>query len=208
MTDAEKRAKMEAFGKKYGVGEQNHDRAPEKKPAPPRPAPPGAERTRPNRDENEFMLNLMIVRNALAKYSPALRERARRAGRYTWRDIRLMFRLVDKVQLQLTNTMPDRRNEYYAAYAQGGHYELVMNGPVRNPRLVLIQDKHLAALTEAAMEAECPMCFREGSEIGKCALRAALLEVAVPREIEDGLWRKCEYRDAASQLINNKEVTI
>lgn len=202
MTETEKKAKLEAFGRKYRGGSAS--REPDAENALPAEIP----RTNPNRPENEFMLNLMILRNSLARYAPAARERAKRAGRYTWRDIRLMLRLVDKVQDALLQTMPQRRDEYYRAYAQGGHYELVMNGPVRGTRFVLISDRHLAALTESAMESECVMCFRDGSEIGKCKLRAALLECAPPTQLQDGLWQRCEYREAARQVLNDQEVTI
>lgn len=166
------------------------------------------ERSRPNRKENELMLNLMILRNALVAYGPAARERAKRAGPTVWRDIRLLTVLVEKVQTALLRTMPQRRDKYYTAYAQHGHYELAMNGPIRGKRLVLISDKYLGAVCEAAMENECLMCIREGNEIGGCLLRQALLEVAAPTEIQDGKWKKCEYRDAAGKLIHGEEVNV
>lgn len=165
-------------------------------------------RTKPNRLENEFMLNLMILRNALVAMGPAIRERARRAGKTTWRDIRLMTRLVEKVQEQLILTMPVRRDDYYSSYAKHGHYELMINGPIRNKRMVLISDRYLGALCEAAMKTECCMCMREGSEISGCLLRQALLEVAPPKEVMDRKWRKCEYRDAAGKLIHGEEVDV
>ena len=154
------------------------------------------------------MLNLMIVRNTLIGRSEKLRERCRRAGKWVWRDVRLLTRLVCKVQDALMDTVPESRIEYYDAYRRGGHYELVMNGPVRQTRYVLISDRKLAALTEAAMESECAMCMRDGSEIGHCLLREALLEVAPPTEVEQGRWRKCEYRRAAGQLIRDEDVSI
>lgn len=166
------------------------------------------EKTKPNRRENEFMLNLMILRNALVAFGPVVRERARRAGRTTWRDIRLMTRLCCKVQDQMLATMPASKDDYYRAYAEHGHYELQMNGPVRNRRVVLISDKYLAAICEAAMENDCCMCMREGNEIGSCLLRQALLEVAPPTEVLDGRWTRCEYREAAGQLIREEEVTV
>lgn len=172
------------------------------------PAGAGVIRTKPNRTENEFMLNLMILRNALVRMGPAMQERARRAGGNCWRDIRMMAVTVTKVQEQLIATMPSRRDDYYLTYAQHGHYELMINGPIRNPRMVLIADKYLGALCEAAMRSECIMCMREGSEIGTCLLRQALLEVVPPTEVEDGRWRKCEYRDAASSLIRDEAITI
>ena len=168
----------------------------------------GVIRTKPNRTENEFMLNLMILRNALVRMGPAMQERARRAGGNCWRDIRMMAVTVTKVQEQLIATMPPRRDDYYMTYAQHGHYELLINGPIRNPRMVLIADKYLGALCEAAMRSECIMCMREGAEIGTCLLRQALLEVVPPTEVQDGRWRKCEYRDAASSLIRDEAITI
>lgn len=166
------------------------------------------DRDKPNRKENEFMLNLMILRNALVAFGPAIRERASRAGKTTWRDIRLMTRLCEKVQEQLIATMPGHRDDYYSTYARHGHYELVMNGPIRNPRLVLIQDKYLGALCEAAMKSECLLCMRTGGEIRDCVLRQALLDVAPPTEVSDGRWPRCEYRDAAGSIIRDEEVSI
>lgn len=165
-------------------------------------------RTNPTKRENEMMLNLMILRNALHLYGPATRERAKRAGPTVWRDLRLLTVLVEKVQEALLKTMPQRRDDYYTTYAKHGHYELAMNGPIRNPRMVLISDKYLAALCEAAMEGECTQCFREGRQIGQCMLRQAMLEVAPPRELQDGRWLKCEYRDAAGSLICGEDITI
>ena len=165
-------------------------------------------RTKPNRRENEFMLNLMVLRNTLKTNAPACRERAKAAGKWTWRDIRLMLALVNKVQSAMLRTMPESRDDYYAAYAMHGHYELHIDGPVRTPRMLLVTDKHLASLAEAAMKSECIMCMREGSEISQCELREALLESAVPTEYQEGKWKKCEYRDAAGQLVRGEDATI
>lgn len=174
------------------------------------PEIPGQLKTKPNRKENEFMMNLMILRNTVKQNAPACRERARLAGKWVWRDIRLLTVLVERIQERLLRTMPASRDDYYRAYAQHGHYELHMNGPVRTPRHILMTDRHAAALAEAAMKSECILCMREGSEIGQCELREALLESAVPTAIEDGdsLYRKCEYRDAAGQLVQGKDVSI
>lgn len=156
------------------------------------------------------MLNLMVLRNTLMRNAPACRERARLAGKWIWRDIRLATVLICRIQEALLRTMPSSREDYYIAYAQHGHYELHIDGPIRTPRQLLITDKHLATICEAAMESECLLCMREGKEIDHCELREALLESAVPTEIRDGdsLFRRCEYRDAAGQLIHGKDVTI
>lgn len=167
-------------------------------------------KTKPNKRENEFMLNLMVLRNTLMRNAPACRERARLAGKWIWRDIRLATVLICRIQEALLKTMPQSRDDYYLAYAKHGHYELHIDGPIRTPRQLLITDKHLATICEAAMESECLLCMREGNEIDRCELRDALLESAVPTEIRDGdsPFRRCEYRDAAGQLIHGKDVTI
>lgn len=223
MTDERKAELLEAIYKR--IQEKNGSGGGAKNSGiPARPAPSGAgdggkvsvtagekvppARTNPNRAENEFMLNLMVLRNSLKRYAPECRERARRAGKWTWRDIRLLDTLVDKIQRNLLDTMPERREEYYLSYCKHGHYELVINGPIRGTRYVLISDRHLAELTESAMEAECMLCFREGSEIRNCLLRQAMLEVAPPTELQDGLWEKCEYREAARQVMNDEDVKI
>lgn len=189
-----------------------------KKPAAPRapeaaaeePEIPEAMRTKPNRAENEFMMNLMILRNTLKRNAPSCRERARLAGKWVWRDIRLMTVLVQRIQERLLRTMPASRDDYYRAYALHGHYELHMDGPVRSARHILMTDRHAAALAEAAMKSECILCMREGAEIGQCPLREALLESAVPTNIGDGdsRFRTCEYREAAGALVSGKDVTI
>ena len=165
-------------------------------------------RTKPNKQENEFMLNLMILRNTLKRNAPACRERARLAGKWVWRDIRLMLTLVCRIQEKMLRTMPAGRDDYYRAYAVHGHYELHINGPIRTSRQLLVTDKHLGEISEAAMKSECILCMREGSEIGQCKLREALLEAAPPTEIQEGLWRKCEYRDAAGALVQGRDVSI
>lgn len=171
---------------------------------------PEDRKTKPNKRENEFMLNLMVLRNTLMRNAPACRERARLAGKWIWRDIRLATVLICRIQEALLKTMPQSRDDYYLAYAKHGHYELHIDGPIRTPRQLLITDKHLATICEAAMESECLLCMREGNEIDRCELRDALMDAAVPTEIRDGdsPFRRCEYRDAAGQLIHGEDVTI
>ena len=178
--------------------------------ADPAPEIPEDRKTKPNKRENEFMLNLMVLRNTLMRNAPACRERARLAGKWIWRDIRLATVLICRIQEALLRTMPSSREDYYIAYAQHGHYELHIDGPIQTPRQLLITDKHLATICEAAMESECLLCMREGKEIDHCELREALLESAAPTEIRDGdsPYRQCEYREAAGQLIHGKDVTI
>ena len=164
-------------------------------------------KTNPDRRENEFMLNTMIVRNTLMTNAPAIRERARRAGKWVWRDIRLMLTLINRIQDALIETMPESRDQYYTAYARHGHYKMEIDGPIDTARHVLITARHLGAITDAAMSSECILCIREGNEISRCPLRDALLEVAPPTNLEpEGMIRKCEYRDAAGKILHGEEV--
>ena len=115
----------------------------------PSPCPP--ERTKPNRRENEFMMNLMVLRNTLRTNAPACRERAGRAGPGIWEDIGQLLELVDRIQNAMLKTMPESRDEYYTAYARHGHYELHIDGPVKTARHLLITDRHLAAMADAVV---------------------------------------------------------
>ena len=162
-------------------------------------------RTKPNKAENFFAMDLMILKNSLAVRSTAVRDRLKKVNKYAWRDLRLLISLVNRIQDQLMQTMPESRMEYYAALARNGRYHLDIEGPIRQGRMLLITDIHLAQLSEAVMENECIMCLRTGKEIERCPYRQALLEVAPPTEI---LEDKCEYAHAAGQLINGEDVTI
>lgn len=162
-------------------------------------------KTKPNKAENFFMMDLMILKNSLAVRSSAVKDRLKKVNKYAWRDLRLLISLVNRIQDQLMQTMPESRMEYYSALARNGRYHLDIEGPIRQGRMLLITDIHLAQLSEAVMENECIMCLRTGKEIENCPYRQALLEVAPPTEI---LKEKCEYAHAAGQLINGEDVTI
>lgn len=167
------------------------------------------ERTKPNRVEHEFMMDLMMLRNSLANRMEGARERMEQVNPQAWRDMRLLFSLVCRLQDQLMATMPAKRQEYYLAMCRSYHYELIGNGPIRNKRIIPITDSHLAAITEACMEHECGMCIRDGDEIRKCPIREALMEVAPPTRVADGdRWIQCEYRGAAGSLVLGEDISI
>ena len=163
------------------------------------------ERTKPNKHENFFAMDLMILKNSLAVRSEAVRDRLKKVNKYAWRDLRLLISLTNRIQNQLLETMPESRMDYYSALARNGRYHLDIEGPIRQGRVVMISDIHLAQLCETVMENECIMCLRTGKEIENCPIRQALLEVAPPTEI---LEDKCEYSNAAGQLIHGEDVTI
>ncbi len=187
--------------KKYGIRKPD----PQLEPEPEKPKAPAIVKTKPNKLENNFMLDLMILKNSLAVRSVAVRDRLKKVNKYGWRDLRLLFSLVNRIQQQLMDTMPDSRYEYYSATARNGRYHLDIEGPLRQGKMVLITDVHLAQLCETVMEEHCIMCLRTGDEVEKCPVRQALLEVAPPTEILD---YRCEYSKVAGQLINEEEVNI
>lgn len=167
-------------------------------------------RQMPNRQENALMLDLMLLRNTLVKNGEAVRERLKGAP-HGWRDMRLLWYLVNKLQEELLKTMPDRRVAYYNQMAQHGQVIIDIPGPIPRGRHILITDEHLAAITTAAMDGECALCLKEGKEVQRCPIRQALLEVAPPTQVSSGdraWWAGCEYQKAASALVQGKEVTI
>ena len=167
------------------------------------------EKKMPNAKEDALMIQLMIVRNALVEYGEAVRERLRpvKGG---WRDLRLMISLVTKTQNRLVDTMPERRWDYYYNLSQRGRIRVELPGPAKIGRYIMIHEKNLSVLAEAAMCGECAMCLRTGREVRGCLIRDALMEVAPPEEVRDlrGLSLGCEYRDAAGQLVRQEEITL
>lgn len=167
------------------------------------------EKRAPNAGENALMMYLMILRNSLANHSDAVRERLKDTPN-AWRDLRLLLQLVTKTQDRLLATMPEKRIAYYYGLAEHARVGVELPGPVKKGRFIMIDEKKLAAITEAAMCGECAICMREGRHVRRCLIREALLEVAPPEEIRDShtLACGCEYRDIASALVHQQDMTI
>ena len=160
----------------------------------------------PNRAENRFQTNLMVILHTLLSDREAAEKRLREYG-YKWarRDIGLLISLDNRLQEQMLSTMPDRRIAYYQKMAKEAQIVVEFPGAARTDRHVMMEVEDLAALAEAAMRGECAMCIKEGRDVKRCRLREALLPVAPPTE-----WSRngCEYRQQAGQLIQGDEVTI
>lgn len=164
------------------------------------------EKTMPNRKENRFMTNLMVILHTLISDRDAAEARLTAYGnRDARRDVGLLIWLTNRLQEQMLATMPDRRLDYYKRMAQEAQIVIDFPGPVPRGRSLLVDVRDLAAITEAAMQNECVMCTRSGREVNRCRLREALLTVAPPSEFSR---TGCEYRNPASQLIQGQEVTI
>ena len=140
-----KQEQFEEFARKMG-----HTRP--AAPAGPPAAKAEPEKKKPNKNENAFMMDMMILRNSLAKRREAVRERLTQVNPYAWRDLQLMYSLVCRIQKQMLATMPESRDAYYQAIAENGRYHLEIEGPIHADRIVLISDKSLGALCDAAME--------------------------------------------------------
>lgn len=181
-----------------------------------RRAQEASEKTRPNKLENNLMIDLMILRNALAQRMDSVKERIKRVNPNGWRDLRLLYALTCRIQEQLLQTMPDSRRDYYTALAAHGRYRLDIQGPIRPESFVLISDKHLGAMLEEIMEIKCLMCMKDGAEIEACPIRQTLLEVGPPTRIRtpEELGKMtardfgCEYCEAARQLVRGESVTV
>lgn len=172
-----------------------------RKSQPGRPAP-----SPPDRRENRFMTNLMVVLHTILSDRDAAEKRLKEYGyKNVRRDIGLLVYLVDKLQREMLETMPERRLNYYARMAKEAQIVIDFPGAVPRGRHLLVEVRDLAAITEAAMRSECVLCMRDGREVKNCRLREALITVAPPSE-----WSRtgCEYRNPASQLIQGEDVTI
>lgn len=165
-------------------------------------------RTKPNKYENAFMLDMMILRNSLSKRRESVRDRLKQVNPHAWRDLQLLFSLVCRIQEQLRATMPESRDAYYQTIAQHGRYCMQLEGPIRQERTVVITDVHLGAILDAAIKSECLMCVKDGREIDRCPLRQAMLEVAPPEKVNGDGAIGCEYRDVPGQILREETVVI
>lgn len=166
----------------------------------------GPEKKNPNARENELTVDLMLVRDTLYHNMDAVRERLRPFP-HAWRDLKLLWYLVNKTQERLLGTMPDRRIETYAKLCKYGKKIIDIPGPIPRGRHMLLEVDQVAALAEAAMMGECSMCLRSGREIERCPIRDALLQAAPPSMIRQERMG-CEYRAAAGDLVSGRDVTL
>lgn len=170
---------------------------------------PEEKKTKPNKFENMFLIDLMILRNSLIGKGAKCLERLGMADPEAGKHINELLELVTRMEEDMFETMPKSRVEYYDTLRRFGRYALKMEGPIRQGRTVLITDTYLSAVMEAAMESECLTCFRTGAEIDRCMIRKALLETSPPTEIRpDESETACEYRNCVGQLLRDETVTV
>lgn len=164
----------------------------------------GKELTPFNRREQEFFIQLLLLRNDLYSNAESVRERLKDYPG-DWRDLHLILKLAEKIQNHLSLTIPPERLLRYKELVNHGKYMLEFPGASPNGHYKLVDVKELSDLGEAAIRGQCSMCMLDGKEIKRCPLRNALLTVATPTQISK---YGCEYRKAASDLNANREVSI
>lgn len=157
-----------------------------------------------NRRENEFYIQLILMRNNIFSNAEAIKERLKplKGG---WRDLMLILKLGEKIQNFLSSTIPGEKLLRYKALIENGRFQLDFPGASPKGRFKLMDTEELSDLAEAAIKGQCGLCMAEGKEIKKCPLRNALLTVCPPMEISR---MGCEYRKTAGDLEAGREVRI
>lgn len=168
---------------------------------------PNVQLSTPNRRENDFFIGLMVARHIMSTCRDAIRQRMKQY-KYGWRDVRLLEVMLEKVQQEMMDTIPDKRLDYYEHLRLYGKHTIEIPGPIPRGSHRLINHKDLEALIGAAMGGMCCMCIREGREITECRVRQALLSVAPPDQVtgDGGRFIKCEYQEAASALVDGQDI--
>ena len=107
----------------------------------------------PNSKERELLIQLMILRNALATSMDNSKERIRRL-KYGWRDARLLLTLTDKLQAGLLDTVPDKYYRQYVETAKHAKLRVELPGPIRRASYTLIDNGELGTLAEYALKGD------------------------------------------------------
>lgn len=166
------------------------------------------EKQMPNQRENIFLQDIMVLRNDLVRYSESVHARlAPFPG--AWRDLRLMLYLVRKLQATLLDTLPDKKVAQLQNIALHGKFFIELPGPLWKNRFVCVDEKSLTVMMQAAMVGECAMCLREGRDVKRCPLRAALIAITPPEKILDKHQvMGCEYWDIGGALARGESVEM
>ena len=162
------------------------------------------EQTPFNKRENQFYVDLILLRNALMNNTEAVKDRLKEYPG-DWRDLKLIEKLAEKIQNHLSLTIPPEKLLRYEQLVRHGRYYLDFQGPIPHKVYKLMEAHDLAYIAEEAIKGRCGICLAEGREVKRCALRDALLTVAPPSAISQV---GCEYRHVAGDLEANREVHL
>ena len=157
-----------------------------------------------NRREHAFYVDLILLRNTMMNNMDAVKDRLKDTPG-AWRDLKLMEKIAEKIQNILSLSIPPEKLLRYKKLVEHGRYYLDFQGPVPRKDYRLVDTRELTYLAEEAIKGKCALCMAEGREVKRCALREALLTIAIPSEIKQF---GCEYRHAAAQLLEGKEVKL
>lgn len=157
-----------------------------------------------NRRENEFFIQLLLMRNNLYSNADDVKERLKDFPG-DWRDLKLILKLGEKIQNHLSSTIPSDKLVRYKQLVEIGRYTLEFPGASPKGRYKLMDVDDLSHLAEAAIKGQCGLCMAEGRDVKRCPLREALLVVAPPAKISAV---GCEYRHVAGDLEAGREVAI
>ena len=157
-----------------------------------------------NRKESSFFVDLILLRNTMFKNLDAMKDRLK-AFPGDWEDLQDFVEKAERIQNNLSNTIPPEKLLRYKQLVERGRYYMDLQGPIPKKDYRLIDSKELSDVAEAAIKGECALCMAEGREVKRCKLRNALLTIAPPTEVSK---YKCEYRSVAGDLIAGREVVL
>lgn len=160
----------------------------------------------PNRRENDFLVDTMIVNNAYFRSRDAVLERLTSVDPNAGELLDKFHELNDKLQKMFLSTIPERKWLRYEQLARHGKHSVDFPDPVQIRGMVRLVDvRDLTAVIEAAMKGECALCVKEGKEATRCKLRDALLSLVAPEKVSEF---GCEYRDPAGALVSGRELVL
>lgn len=99
-----------------------------------------------------------------------------------WRQWRLMAVTLDHLLTALYDSMTPRNLRHLENISDHGEIIIRLRPAVRVPEHTLVNEDDLRTLVNAAMASECSICLRQGREIDRCPLRAALMNICPPYE--------------------------
>ena len=112
-----------------------------------------------------------------------------------WRQWRLMAVTLERLLPALYDTMTTKNLRHLKNICDHGEIIIRLRPVVRVPEHTLVSEDDLRTLVNAAMASECSICLRQGREIDRCPLRAALMNICPPYEDPK---TSCGYQIAAS----------
>jgi hypothetical protein len=114
-----------------------------------------------------------------------------------WRNFRLALTTVEKLLMQVYDTLPDKTLRHMDRVHQCGEVIIRPRPAIKMPDDVqIVMTDDLRLIINTMIKHECAMCIKDAREQKKCKLRKALMDIAPPHELnENGL---CNYIDVVA----------